>query len=120
MAYIEGFVIPVPKDKKDAYRDSAKEAAEMFIEHGAVRLVECWGDDVPHGKVTDFYRAVDATEDEGIVFSWIVWPSREVRDAGTEKIMADPRMNPDTPMPFDMKRLIHGGFELMLDTGETV
>ncbi|HEX5182138.1 MAG TPA: DUF1428 domain-containing protein [Allosphingosinicella sp.] len=121
MSYIEGFVIPVPQGKKDAYRDSAKEAAEMFIEHGAQRLVECWGDDVPHGKVTDFYRAVDASEDEGIVFSWIVWPSKEVRDAGTEKVMADPRMQQQgSNAPFDMKRLIYGGFELMLDSGETV
>ena len=120
MAYNEGFVIPVPKDKKDAYRDSAKTAAEMFIEHGAQRLVECWGDDVPHGKVTDFYRAVEATADEGIVFSWIIWPSKEVRDRGTEKVMADPRMQPGSDMPFDMKRLIYGGFDLLLDTGETV
>jgi uncharacterized protein YbaA (DUF1428 family) len=120
MAYIEGFVIPVPNDRKGAYRDSAKAAAEMFIEHGAQRLVECWGDDVPHGKVTDFHRSVAATEDENIVFSWIVWPSKEARDAGTQKVMADPRMQPGQDMPFDMKRLIFGGFELLLDTGEKV
>jgi uncharacterized protein YbaA (DUF1428 family) len=120
MAYIDGFVIPVPKDKKNAYRDSAKTAADVFIEYGAQRLVECWSDDVPHGKLTDFYRAVDAQEDEGVVFSWIIWPSKEVRDAGSEKVMADPRLQPGPNMPFDMKRMIFGGFDLLLDTGETV
>ncbi|HEY1606110.1 MAG TPA: DUF1428 domain-containing protein [Allosphingosinicella sp.] len=120
MAYIDGFVIPVPSGKKDAYRDMAKTAAAVFIEHGAQRLVECWGDDVPHGKVTDFHRSVDATEDEGLVFSWIVWPSKEARDEGSRKVMADPRLQPGPDVPFDMKRMIYGGFELLLDTGETV
>jgi uncharacterized protein YbaA (DUF1428 family) len=116
MSYIDGFVVPVPPGKKEAYRELAAEAAKIFIEHGALRLVECWGDDVPHGKVTDFHRAVDAQEGEGLVFSWIVWPSREARDEGSRKVMADPRMKPGDDMPFDMKRMIHGGFELMLDT----
>jgi uncharacterized protein YbaA (DUF1428 family) len=120
MAYIDGFVIPVAPGKKDAYRALAKEAAAIFIEHGALRLVECWGDDVPHGKVTDFYRAVDAQEGEGLVFSWIVWPSREARDEGSAKVMADLRMQPGPEMPFDMKRLIFGGFEVLLDTGDKV
>ncbi|MEA3003939.1 MAG: hypothetical protein QOH81_2727 [Sphingomonadales bacterium] len=120
MSYVDGFVIPVTPGKKDAYREMAKMAAKVFIDHGALRLVECWGDDVPHGKVTDFYRAVDAQEGEGLVFSWIVWPSREARDEGSRKVMADPRMQPGPDMPFDMKRMIFGGFELLLDTGETV
>jgi uncharacterized protein YbaA (DUF1428 family) len=120
MSYIDGFVIPVPAGKKDAYREMAKMAAEVFIDHGALRLVEGWGDDVPHGKVTDFYRAVDAQEGEGLVFSWIVWPSREARDEGSRKVMADPRMQPGPDMPFDMKRMIFGGFELLLDTGDKV
>jgi uncharacterized protein YbaA (DUF1428 family) len=120
MAYIDGFVIPVPPGKKEAYRQLAAEAAAVFIEHGALRLVECWGDDVPRGKVTDFYRAVDAREDEGLVFSWIVWPSRQVRDEGSRKAMEDPRMQPGADMPFDMKRMIFGGFELLLDTGDKV
>src|SRR4051812_29309494 len=92
MAYIDGFIIPVAPGQKDAYREMAKVAAEVFIDSGAQRVVECWGDDVPHGKVTDFYRAVDASEGEGLVFSWIVWPSRAARDEGSQKVMADPRM----------------------------
>jgi uncharacterized protein YbaA (DUF1428 family) len=120
MAYIDGFVIPVAPGKKQAYREMAKIAAEVFIDHGAERLVECWGDDVPHGKVTDFYRAVAAEEGEGIVFSWIVWPSRAVRDEASPKVMADARLQPGPDMPFDMKRMIFGGFELLLDSGETV
>ena len=120
MAYIDGFVIPVAPGKKDAYRALAEDAGKIFIEHGAQRVVECWGDDVPHGKVTDFHRAVAAEEGEGIIFSWIVWPSKAARDAGNAKIMADPRMQPSPDMPFDMKRLIFGGFEVLLDTGDKV
>ena len=116
MAYVDGFVIPVGPGKKEAYRAMAADAAKLFMEHGALRLVECWGDDVPRGKVTDLHRAVDARDDEGLVFSWIVWPSREARDEGSRKLMADPRMQPSTDMPFDMKRMIFGGFEVILDT----
>jgi uncharacterized protein YbaA (DUF1428 family) len=118
MTYIEGFVIPVPTGNKQAYDKMARKAAAIFQEHGATRLVECWGDDIPDGKVTDFKRAVNAKADETIVFSWIVWPSKAVRDEGSRKVMADPRLQPGPDMPFDGKRLIHGGFELMLDTGE--
>src|SRR5665213_1765756 len=102
MAYVDGFVIPVGPGKKEVYRAMAADAAKLFMEHGALRLVECWGDDVPRGKVTDLHRAVDARDDEGLVFSWIVWPSREARDEGSRKLMADPRMQPSTDMPFDM------------------
>src|SRR3954462_10583158 len=82
MAYIDGFVVPVPPGKKEAYREMAAEIGKLFLEHGVQRVVECWGDDVPHGKVTDFYRAVGAQEGEGLVFAWLVWPSKEARDEG--------------------------------------
>jgi uncharacterized protein YbaA (DUF1428 family) len=121
MAYIEGFVIPVPNDKKDAYREMAAKVAKGFLRHGALRLVEAWGDDVPHGKVTDFYRAVAAEEGESVVFAWLVWPSRDARGEAHAKMMEDPEFQPDPGMPFDMKRMIFGGFEIILDTdaGET-
>ena len=118
MSYIDGFVIPVPAGKKDAYREMAGKAAPIFMEHGATRVVECWGDDVPDGKVTDFKRAVKAEAGETVVFSWIVWPSKAARDEGNRKVMQDPRMKMGDGMPFDGKRLIYGGFELMLDSGE--
>ncbi len=118
MSYIDGLVIPVPADKKQAYRKMAAEAAQIFKQYGATRIVECWGDDVPDGKVTDFKRAVEAEPGETIVFSWIVWPSKAARDEGNRKVMADPRMRPGPDMPFDGKRLIYGGFEPLLDSGE--
>ena len=119
MTYVDGFVIPVPAGKKEAYREMAARAAPIFKEHGALRIVECWGEDVPDGKVTDFKRAVKAEAGETVVFSWVVWPSKEARDAGNKKVMSDPRLahSPDA-MPFDGKRLIWGGFELLLDSGD--
>ncbi len=117
MSYVDGFVIPVFAGKKDAYRQIASKAAPIFMEHGATRVVECWGDDVPDGKVTDFKRAVKAEAGEDVVFSWIVWPSKAVRDAGMKKVMEDPRMTMGPDMPFDMKRMIVGGFEVLVDTG---
>jgi uncharacterized protein YbaA (DUF1428 family) len=114
MSYIDGFVIAVPTKNKDAYIASAKKSWELFREYGALQHVECWGDDVPDGKVTDFKRAVQATADEAIVFSWILWPSKEVRDAGQKKMMDDPRMK-DMDMPFDGKRMIWGGFAPVFD-----
>jgi uncharacterized protein YbaA (DUF1428 family) len=116
MSYIDGFVIPVPTEKKQAYRDMAQKAVAMFKEYGATRLVECWGDDVPDGKVTDFKGAVKAKPGETVVFSWIVWPSKQVRDAANEKMKTDPRMK-SNDMPFDGQRMIFGGFEVLLDTG---
>jgi uncharacterized protein YbaA (DUF1428 family) len=118
MSYIDGFVVPVPTGNKEAYRAAAAKVAPIFRAHGAVRVVECWGDDVPDGKVTDFRRAVKAEPGENVVFSWIVWPSKAVRDAGIKKVMEDPRMQPGAEMPFDGKRMIFGGFEMLLDTGE--
>jgi uncharacterized protein YbaA (DUF1428 family) len=115
MSYVDGFVIPVPKDKKDAYRKMASQAAVVFKDHGATSIVECWGDDVPDGKVTDFKGAVKAKDGENIVFSWIVWPSKQVRDAGNKKVMDDPRMKQGGDMPFDGKRMILGGFDMLLE-----
>jgi len=116
MSYIDGFVIPVPTNKKDAYREMSARVAAVFKEYGATRVVECWGDDVPEGKVTDFKRAVRAEDGESIVFSWIVWPSKEVRDEGNRKMTDDPRMKMTPDMPFDGKRLIWGGFAVLIDT----
>lgn len=114
MAYIDGFVAAVPTANRDTYRRHAEEAAESFKKHGALKLVECWGDDVPDGKVTSFPMAVKKKDDETVVFSWIVWPSRQARDDGMKKVMAeyDPAKN---PMPFDGQRLIFGGFEVLVD-----
>jgi len=116
MNYIDGFVAAVPTANRDAYRRHAEAAAAVFKEHGAIKVVECWGDDVPDGKVTSFPLAVQRKADETVVFSWLVWPSKAVRDAGMAKVMADPRMGPDVnPMPFDGKRLIYGGFEVLVE-----
>ena len=115
MNYIDGFVVPVPVGKKEAYRAMAAKVWPLFQEYGATRLVECWGDDVPDGKTTDFKMAVKAESGENVVFSWIVWPSKEVRDAANPKMREDPRMQPDGEMPFDGKRMIFGGFETLLD-----
>lgn len=116
MTYVDGFIAAVPIANKDAYREHADKAADAFKEHGALSIVETWADDVPKGDVTDFYRAVAAKDDESIVFSWVTWPDKATRDAGWEKVMADPRMNPEqNPMPLDGKRLIYGGFEQILE-----
>jgi uncharacterized protein YbaA (DUF1428 family) len=101
-------------DKKDDYRNVAQAFWTMLKEFGALRVVECWGDDVPDGKVTDFRRAVAAQAGESVVFSWVEWPSKETRDAAHAKMQDDPRMK-DMPMPFDGKRMIFGGFAPMLD-----
>ena len=116
MSYIDGIVAAVPTANRDAYKKHAELAAAVFKEHGALKLVECWGDDVPDGKLTSFPIAVRKQDDETVVFSWILWPSRQARDAGMKLVMADPRMQPGVnPMPFDGKRLIYGGFEILLE-----
>lgn len=119
MSYIDGFVIAVPTANKQKFIDHANNADSMFIEMGALKVIECWGDDVPDGSSTDFRKAVKATADESVVFSWIEWPDKATRDAGMAKLEAmmedpdnaDPRMDPaKNPMPFDGKRMIFGGF----------
>ena len=116
MPYIDGFVIAVPTANKEEFLAHARQFDPMFLEFGATRVVEGWGDDVPHGKVTDFFRAVAAKDDETVAFSWVEWPDKATRDAGMKKMMDDPRMDPSaTPMPFDGKRMIFGGFDLSLE-----
>jgi uncharacterized protein YbaA (DUF1428 family) len=116
MTYVDGFVAAVPTANKSAYLKHAKEMGAIMQEFGALRIVECWGNDVPDGKLTSFPMAVKKQEDETVVFSWITWPSKEARDAGWEKMMKDPRMQPGVnPMPFDGKRLIYGGFDVILE-----
>jgi uncharacterized protein YbaA (DUF1428 family) len=128
MSYIDGFVIAVPTANKQKFIDHANRADSVFMEMGAIRVVECWGDDVSAGKLTDFRKAVQANDDETVVFSWIEWPDKATRDAAHAKMMegmanpekADPRMDPKTnPMPFDGKRLIFGGFEPLVDLTST-
>ena len=116
--YFQGFVIPVKTRDKQAYLDMAKKAAAIFADYGATRSVECWGDDVMDGKITDLKKAVRANDDETVVFSWIWWPDKATCDAATGKIMTDDRMRPDGPMPFDGQRLIYAGFDANFDTGD--
>ncbi len=126
MNYVDGFVIAVPTANKQTFIDHAKTADGVFMELGALRILECWGDDVQDGKLTDFRRAVKATDDETVVFSWIEWPDKQTRDAAYAKMTdwmnhpenADPRMDPaQNPMPFDGKRLIYGGFAPLVELG---
>ena len=120
MSYIDGFVIAVPTANKQKFIEHAKLGDSIFTDLGALRVVECWADDVPEGKQTDFRRAVQATEDESVVFSWIEWPDKETRDAAMSKMMSedfsDERMDPEkNPMPFDGQRLIYGGFKPVIE-----
>jgi uncharacterized protein YbaA (DUF1428 family) len=126
MSYIDGFVIAVPTENRQKFIEHARLGDGVFMDLGALRVVECWGADVPRGRVTDFYGAVDAKDDETIVFSWIEWPDKQTRDAAHAKMvewmnnpeMADPRMNPEkNPMPFDGTRLIFGGFVPLVELG---
>ncbi|WP_419317541.1 DUF1428 domain-containing protein [Caulobacter sp. ErkDOM-E] len=116
MAYVDGFILAIPKDKLDAYKDMARLGGTVWMEHGALSYVECLGDDVPYGQLTSFPRAVHATDDEIVVFSWITYTDRAHRDAVNAKIMADERMKSGMEtMPFDGKRMIFGGFEAFLE-----
>ena len=116
MTYVDGFLIPVPANKKQDYLALAEKMAPLFKEFGATRVVECWGEDVKDGKVTDFKRAVNAEVDEITVFSWIEYPSKEIRDAANKRMMEDPRTKDmGNTMPFDGKRMIFGGFTPILD-----
>jgi uncharacterized protein YbaA (DUF1428 family) len=118
MSYIDGFVIAVPTANKQKFIQHANDGDSVFVEHGATRILECWGDDVQNGKQTDFRRAVNAKDDETVVFSWIEWPDKATRDAGMEKAMKDPRLSPQSnPMPFDGMRMIFGGFAPVVELG---
>ena len=111
MAYVDGFVIPVKKDRLDDYLRIAEESSVLFKEYGALSVVECVADDVPYGELTSFPRAVQAADDEVVIFSWITYPSKEVRDASNKRMMEDPRMKDAMEnMPIDGKRMIFGGF----------
>lgn len=117
MSYVDGYVLAVETNNKQAYKAMAEEMAVVFKEHGAISVVETWGDDVPNGEVTSLPMSVKCKEDETVVFSWIIWPSKEARDNGWKTAMEDQRMKDYTPesMPFDGKRMIFGGFETIVD-----
>ncbi|HEV7317258.1 MAG TPA: DUF1428 family protein [Ensifer sp.] len=116
MTYVDGFLVAVPKANIEAYKAMAKAAGEVWKEHGALSYNECLGDDVPYGEVTSFPRAVQAKDDETVVFSWVSYRSREDRDAIVAKVMADPRLQGDAwKEVFDGKRLIYGGFQAFLE-----
>lgn len=118
MAYVDGFIVPVPKSNVEAYRALAQKAGEVWKEHGALEYHEFIADDVKTGQYTSFPQSVDLKDDETVVFSWIVYPDRAARDRINEKVMADPRMkdgmSADT-MPFDGKRMIFGGFKPLVE-----
>ena len=114
--YTDGFVVPVPEAKTDAYQALAAKMAKVFRQHGATRVVEALSNDVDHGKVTDFYRAVKAEDGEKVVFSFVEWPDKATRDQAWEKIMADESLKPEGDMPFNGQRMFWGGFEPILDT----
>jgi uncharacterized protein YbaA (DUF1428 family) len=121
MSYVDGFVLPLPKGKEEEYRKLAETFAGRAAALGAIASVESLGDGLEHGHTTDFYRAVQATEDENIVFSFIIWPDKQTRDTAWEKLMADPEMQPGPePMPFDGKRMFWGGFKPLVNTLEKV
>ena len=116
--YTDGFVVPVPESNRDAYRELASKMAKVFRQHGASRVIEAIADDVDHGKVTDYYRAVKAEDGETIVFSFIEWPDKATRDEAWQKIMADESLKPEGDMPFAGQRMFWGGFEKILDTAD--
>ena len=112
--YIDGSLVPVPIANKATYLAVAAKQAAVIREFGATRIVEAWGDDVSDGEVTDYRRAVKATDGEAVVYAWIEWPSKQVRDEGWKKVIADPRMYADI-MPYDNNRRVHGGFAPILN-----
>lgn len=114
MNYIDGFVLAVTTANRKTYQEFALASAAVIKEHGALSVVECWGEDVPEGKLTSFPMAVQRKEGETVVFSWITWPSRAARDAGMKAAMEDPRLA-NVEMPFDGKRMIYGGFEVIVE-----
>lgn len=117
MPYVDGFLVAVPTAKKDEYRRHAEDAARHFKRHGALSVVECWGDDVPEGKINSMRTAVLLKPDETVAFSWITWPDKASRDAGMEKAFADMQAAGQkmSDMPFDATRMIFGGFEVIVE-----
>ena len=116
MTYVDGFLVAVPKNRVEEYRKVAEQAADLWLEHGALSVMECAGDDIPYGEVTSFPRAVQATDDETVFFSWITYESREKRDEVNKKVMADQRMQGEmSEMPFDGQRMIFGGFAPLVE-----
>jgi uncharacterized protein YbaA (DUF1428 family) len=118
MSYIDGYIVPVKTNRKQDYVASATQMAKRFVEWGAIRVIECWGDDVPSGKVTDFKRSVAAEADETVVFSWAEWPSKDVRDAAMKKMEQDPEMMAamkKSDLPFSAQRMIFGGFQPIVE-----
>ena len=116
MPYVDGFVVPVKKDRIEEYKALARTAGDVWKEHGALSYVECIADDTPYGEVTSFPRSVQATDDEVVAFSWITYESREMRDEINAKVMADERLKGDmSAMPFDGKRMIYGGFQSFME-----
>ncbi|MFM1815116.1 MAG: hypothetical protein RLZ98_1811 [Pseudomonadota bacterium] len=116
MTYVDGVVTPVPTANKNTYLEHAEEAAELFRKLGALSIVECWGNDVPEGKLNSFHTAVMRKPDETVAFSWIVWPDKATRDAAWQRIMEGEGADTMKSMPFDGKRMIYGGFEVLLET----
>ena len=121
MAYVDGFVVPVPKKNVNTYRSMARKAGKVWKEYGAVEFRECIADDVKVGKWTSFPRSVKLKPSETVVFSYIVYKTRKDRDKVNAKVMADPRigqsMDPKA-MPFDAKRMIYGGFKVLVDVSQ--
>jgi uncharacterized protein YbaA (DUF1428 family) len=115
MAYVMCYAGAVPTAKKDDYHKHSKRAAEVFKKHGALRVVECWGDMVPPGKVTSFPLAVKAKDDETVVIGWQEWPDKPTHDANFQKAMEDPDFGDMSAMPIDGKRMIFAGFEMLVD-----
>jgi uncharacterized protein YbaA (DUF1428 family) len=114
--YVDGFVLAVPTASKETYCRYAADTAVVFRDHGALSLVECWGDDVPEGKLNSMHTAVLREPDETVVFAWITWPDKATRDAGLRKVFNDPRSaGPRKNMPFDGARMIFGGFDVIVD-----
>jgi len=116
MTYVDGFIVAVPTAQKERYLEVSETFATLFKSYGALSVVECWGNDVPDGEITSFPMAVKCEKDETVVFSWIVWPSKAARDEGHKAFEGDPALaTMSADMPFDGKRMIMGGFEMMLE-----
>lgn len=116
MAYVDAYVLPLPKDKVEAYKAFSESMLHFWTENGCTSYVECVGDDVPEGEITSFPLAVKATDDEVVVFGWAVWPDKATRDAANKKMMEAPMT--DMPMPFDGKRMFYGGFTPLIERGK--